>query len=142
VARVADADGHDLDHARLVGGEVGADLVLHLPAGDGGGQDPVVRKAELDAQERQAQQDQQGDHRPADHDRAAHDGQGHAVPEPLAHVLGRRPTHRPGVDAGAEGGQGGGEHDHRHQGGQGHHGNAAVGERAQEREREHQQRAE
>ena len=61
-ARVARLRGHHLDGGRLLGAEVGADLVLHLAAAGRLRQHPVVGQPEADVEEGAAQDEEDEDH--------------------------------------------------------------------------------
>ena len=114
-----------------------------MRAGAARRQHPVVGRAEADPQERRAEEQQDGDDGDRDQQRPPHHATGDAVPEAL--VLGLRrsvPEDAERVDPGADDGeqrrQGDDRRDHRQQ----HDGDAGVGERAQEVQREHEQRRE
>jgi hypothetical protein len=114
-------------------------------------QHPVVGQAEDHLRERQSRPDQQHEHHRRDRQRPAHDGDGQAVPGPL--LVGARTRLRAaqqpprgagevqGVDPRPEHRERGRQHDDRADRGEHHGAHAGVGERAQEVQREHQQRS-
>jgi len=134
----------DAERGRLVGRELVAQHFGDLAGGGIAGEDPIVRQAEVGAQERQAQYQQDDDDPEGHGDGTAHDPAGDAVPHaalfgPGFGLAAVAPDGH-GVDLGAQDGQQRRQADHRGDGRQQHHSDAGVGERTQEVQREHQQR--
>ena len=132
----------DLERVGLPLAEVGAQRVVDLADLVRWGEHPVVEVAQSQMEEgRRTKSEDHGARTDDDDDRAAHDAPCHLRPEPI----GRRPhgaaPDREGVDARPDQRQRGGQHDQRRRARQQGHGDAGVGEGAQEHQGEDRERA-